>query len=248
VVVSPRHIKASYEGESIKASESMLFGKALHCLLLEPDEFTKRFASYDGRRDERTKAYQEFLEDNEGKDVLKSTGPLSMEWCIEAGMEMVKNTAVQEYIAAGAREVTGLAPVKDLACKCRFDWLSVSRPAILDVKTTRAVGPLDFFYEWQRYGYGKQLALYSHLYEVITGEILPVVIVAVENKPPFCSVVYDIPSELLRRELELIFRVCETVKKCLDSDDWPSFAGTASLPLALPDWAMSEVDFVSWEE
>lgn len=246
-VVSPRHIKASYEGESTKASESMLFGSALHCLLLEPHDFEKRYCFYDGRRDERTKAYQEFLEENEGKSILKSTGPMSWDWCLQAAQELCKNEVVQEYIVAGAREVTGLAPVHDMACKVRYDWLSISKHAILDVKSTRAVGPVDFWFEFSRYGYGVQLALYHHVYKIITGDDLPVVIVAVENKPPFCSAVYEIPSELLRRELELIFRVCDTVRKCLDASEWPSFA-IGILPLAIPDWAMQDCDLVSWEE
>jgi exodeoxyribonuclease VIII len=247
VVISPRHILASFQGESYKESESMTFGKALHCLLLEPDEFEKRFAYYDGRRDERTKAYQEFLEENEGKSVLKTTGPMSWEWCLEAASELCQNDVVQEYIAAGAREVTGLATVHDVPCKVRYDWLSVSKQSILDVKTTRSIGPVEFFYEWNRYGYGIQMAMYSHVYQAITGVALPVVIVAVENHPPFCSVVYEIPSELLRRDLEIVFRVCDTVKRCLDTNEWPSFASEAR-PLAVPDWAMEDCDLVSWEE
>jgi hypothetical protein len=58
-IISPRHIKASYEGHVDRDSESMLFGRAMHTLLLEPKEFENRYCFYEGRRDERTKAYQE---------------------------------------------------------------------------------------------------------------------------------------------------------------------------------------------
>jgi hypothetical protein len=247
-VISARHLRASYQGQSYKESESLLFGKALHCLLLEPQDFAARFACYEGRRDERTKAYQEFLQDNAGKDILKATGPMSWEWCMEAAIALVENEAVGEYIAAGAREVTGLAAVHDIPCKCRYDWLSISKHAILDVKTTRSIGPIEFWWEFKRYGYGIQLALYQHVYAVITGKHLPVVVVACENHPPFVSVVYAVPDELLRRELELIFRVCDVVRQCLETDLWPSFAGNTVLPLAIPDYEMEEIDFVSWEE
>lgn len=247
-VISPLHLKAAYEetGEE-KESESLLFGKAIHCLLLEPKEFERRFTFYEGRRDSRTKDFQNFLSDNVGKDILKSSGPMSWEWCLEAGKAMVANDVVQPYIECGAAEVTGLAPICDVPCKVRFDWISISENCILDVKTTRDIGPLEFWWSFKRYGYGLQLAMYQHAYFRVTGNTLPVVIVAIENHPPFASVVYSIPDELLKRELSTVFKVCKSVRQALDSDHWPSFA-SEPMVLAIPDYEMQEADMVSWEE
>jgi hypothetical protein len=247
-IISPRHIKASYEGQLEKDSESMLFGRAMHTLLLEPKEFEKRYCFYEGRRDERVKAYQEFLAESVGKEVLKATGPMSWAWCMEAAVELCQNVAVQPYIAEGAREVTGVASIGGLPCKIRIDWLSISRKCICDVKTSRDVSPLGFWYEFNRYGYGLQLAMYREVYRLITDKNLPVMIIAIENHPPFVSVMYEVPTELLDRELLVVKKCVAAVRQALDTGEWTSFAGNEVQPLAVPDWAMEPMDMVDWSE
>jgi hypothetical protein len=248
-IISPRHIKASYEGHVDRDSESMLFGRAMHTLLLEPKEFENRYCFYEGRRDERTKAYQEFLVESAGKEVLKATGPLSWAWCMEAAVELCSNATVQPFISAGAREVTGLAPICGLPCKIRIDWLSITNHCLCDVKTTRDVGPLEFWqHSFKTYSYGLQLSLYREVYRLITDQTLPVFIIAIENHPPFVSVVYEVPGDLLDHELRLVTRSVEAVKKCLLTGQWPSFARNEVLPLAVPDWALPHDDLVDWED
>lgn len=248
VLISPLHIKESYEGQLTKDSESMQFGRALHSLLLTPDEFAEHFCFYEGRRDERTKAYQEFLEDNRGKEILKKSGPMSWDWCMQAAMSLCKDSAVQPYIASGISEVTGLAPLDGLPCKSRFDWLSTSEGAIVDVKTTRTIGPRRFWGEWSRYGYGIQLALYQQVYREIFGVHLPVVVVAIENCPPFSSVVYSVPDDLLEQYLGTVMDVIGKVKECLETREWPNFAHGKVLPLAVPDYAMDVADTLDWSD
>jgi hypothetical protein len=164
-----------------------------------------------------------------------------------AAEQLCNSASVQPYIAEGQREVTGLAPIGDVQCKVRWDWLSTSMKAILDVKTTRSVDPLGFWYEFNRFGYGIQLALYRQVYEEIAQVRLPVVIVAVENQPPFCSVVYQIPEALLDQELRTIHMVVKKVRECLDSGDWPAFDYGVELPLSVPDYVM-EVEALDWSE
>lgn len=241
-VVSPLHIRAAYEQVDEKSTDSMDFGAALHCLLLEPQEFTERYAFFEGRRDPRTKAYQDFIEENQGKKVLK---PASWQWCLQAAQILCEDPVVKPYIESGRAEVTGTTVVDTVPCKVRFDWLSESKDRIVDVKTAQDVGPDAFWRAWRRYGYGLQLALYQHVYELITDRYVPVVVVAIENHPPFCPVVYEVPEALLSRDLFIVQRVIERVRQCLEDARWPSFA-TTEQPLAVPDSEMEEVDVVVW--
>lgn len=248
-IISPFHIKAAYEGRMAHDdTESMLFGRAIHCLLLEPKEFEKRFCCYDGRRDERTKAYQEFLADSLGKEVLKVRGALSWEWCMEAATELCRNEVVKPFVAAGGREVSVVADLGGLPCKARIDWLSISAHAIVDVKTTRAIAPLAFWYEFNRYSYGLQMAMYQEVYRIASGKHLPVFIIAIENKPPFSSVVYSVPQELLDRELRTVKKCVAAVRGCLETGQWPSWGGNEVQALEIPDWEMAEEDLVDWGE
>ncbi len=45
-------------------TESMKFGTRLHQAILEPDKFADEVVVYEGRRDKRSKEYQQFLTDN----------------------------------------------------------------------------------------------------------------------------------------------------------------------------------------
>jgi len=247
-LISPLHIKQAFEGYVFTDSDSLQFGRALHCLCLEPEEFEARYCFFEGRRDKRTKEYKDFLEANEGKEVLKRSGEHSWDWCLQAGVQLCQDAAVKPYISVGMKEVTGLAPIEGVPCKVRYDWLSASEHAICDIKSARSIGPLDFWYSFKRFGYGIQLAMYWHVYELITKRRLPVVVIAIENHPPFSSVVYEVPEELLERELEVVKRVAGKVRECLKSGEWPNFAGGQAMALALPDWEMNEVDQVDWSE
>jgi hypothetical protein len=59
---SPLHYKMKPDRPDT-AALGML--RAIHALVLEPEEFDRDFAIFDGRRDKRSRSYQEFLEQNE---------------------------------------------------------------------------------------------------------------------------------------------------------------------------------------
>ena len=245
-VISPRHIQASYRGTIDKEGESLMFGKALHCLMFEPEVFERDFCYFDGRRDARTKAYQDFLQENGSKTILKKSGSMSYDWCLWAAEAFCECPVIKPFTEKGAAEVTGQAVIEDVPVKARFDWISASRECIVDLKTSQSVGPRDFWGSWKRYGYGVQMALYREVYKLITGNTLPVYIIALENHPPFVAVVYEVPVDLLDRDAMLVYRVCETVRGCLETGEWPSFAGQDIVPLCVPDWEM-EASVIDWD-
>ena len=68
---SPLHYRAHLEaGPDPALSQKLAMFSAVHTLVLEPFQFTDEYAVYEGRRDKRTKAYQAFLAENEGKRIL----------------------------------------------------------------------------------------------------------------------------------------------------------------------------------
>lgn len=247
-IVSPAHIKHSFEGLLVKDSDSLDFGKAMHTILLEPHKFEHEYCAFDGRRDARTKAYQDFLAENAGKTVLKAHGDKSYAWCLRAAQELCKYDEVKPFTEAGAAEVTGQAVIDNIPVKARYDWLSQSKDAIVDIKTSMHIGPIEFWRSFHSFGYGIQLALYREVYRLITDNQLPCFIIAIENHPPFCCVVYEVPGELLDLQLHLVHRVTKAVGECLETGQWPTFARGEVQPLAVPDWAMEEVDVLDWSE
>lgn len=51
-------------------NQKLAMFRAVHTLVLEPFQFNNEYAVYEGRRDKRTKAYQQFLSENAGKSIL----------------------------------------------------------------------------------------------------------------------------------------------------------------------------------
>lgn len=247
-IVSPAHIKRSYEGQLAKDSDSLDFGKALHCLMFEPDKFESEFCACELRRDMRTKAYQDFVEANAGKTVLKAHGDRSYQWCLDAAVAFCQVPEIKPFTECGIAEVTGQGVISDVPVKARYDWISQSRDCLVDLKTSMAIGPMDFWRSFKRYGYGIQLALYREIYRQISSIVLECFIIAIENHPPFSAVVYEVPGDLLDRDMALVRTVCDKVAECLEKDEWPSFSYGQVLPLLVPEWEMESVDVLDWSE
>ena len=58
-----------------KKTPAMTMGSAIHCLTFEPDEFTERYAVWEGPGNRRTKAYREWAAKQTERDSLKTSMP-----------------------------------------------------------------------------------------------------------------------------------------------------------------------------
>ena len=64
---SPNHILAYWE-DVFEPTTAMLFGKMVHCLILEPEVFANEYSVYEGTR--RGKVWEEFKGINETKNIV----------------------------------------------------------------------------------------------------------------------------------------------------------------------------------
>jgi hypothetical protein len=94
---SPLHYRHAVDaGPDPSLAQKLAMFRAVHTLVLEPFQFTEEYVVYDGRRDKRTKAYQQFLSEHMGKTVL--------------------NVAEHEQALAIAEAVTDHSWVSELLC------------------------------------------------------------------------------------------------------------------------------------
>jgi len=230
---------------------SMQFGRALHCLLLEPKEFGQRYTYYEGTRNERHKAYQDFLSDHPGMEILKEKGPFSWDWCLQAGDKFSKQPlkCVSRWISGSIREVTVLATVRPgMQGKARLDIVSRGACEIVDVKTSARVGPRKFGTQFFGLNYDMQLAFYRWIVELTFGQKLPVKVIAIKNKPPFSIVPYFVHEEVLDRAMVRVHQTLDKLAECLRTDIWPGLSDGEPQPLYVPNYAMEEIDQVDWGE
>lgn len=155
-----------------ESTDAFLIGSALHCSVLEPDEFDKRFAVGPKDIDRRTKTGKEtwadFVERSNGKEILT----MDMYKMVHKMTDSIyQNQIAHELLADTQRELSARVALSNgLVVQCRPDAMKSS--ALIDVKTTMSIG--KFASEIRGHAYPIQAAFYwfimSSLYPEAYGE------------------------------------------------------------------------------
>jgi len=242
-----KRIKWAFENDR-DDTEAMLFGRALHCLMFEPGEFEDRYCAYDGVRNKRHKAYQDFLADHPGAEVLKLDGAHSFNKALEAAVAFTQCPEVAPLTASGMGEVTLFSEYLGMQTRTRLDWISTSEHVLVDMKTAKDVAEEAFGRQFFQLKYDVQLGMYREMLEELTGQHWPVKVIAVENKPPYETVVYDIPDAVLDQGIDRAKNAMKRVRTAIDTGHWPGVSNGGSVPLFIPSWEMDVEETVEWSD
>jgi hypothetical protein len=237
------HLKHSWDTPS-SDTPSLVWGRAVHCLLFEPAEFVTRYVKCSIRRDKRTEAYSEFLSDNAGKEILTLA---EYDSACFAAQSFVGNEEVQDFIQSGRAEVTLLTVEDGIQCKGRVDWLAQYREALVDLKTTKNIEVRRASGDFYRYHYDLKLGLYQRWLRTLTGRNWPVEVIWLENTPPYDVAVMPIDSAVLDRGAAKGLAILKRIKQCIEDDHWPGVSGEEYL-LHTPSYEMEDVELEGAEE
>lgn len=243
--INVKRIKWAFE-HGREDTEAMMFGRALHCLMFEPHEFEQRYCAYDGVRNKRHTDYQDFLADHPGAEVMKMDGAYSYNKALEAAVAFTACAEVAPLTAAGKGEVTLFTDNLGMQLRARLDWISTSEHVLTDMKTARDVAEEAFGRQFFGLKYDVQLGMYQHMLESLTSCQWPVKCIAVENKEPYETVVYDIPDAVLDQGWERAQTAMRKVRTAIDTGSWPGVSAGGSVPLFIPTWEMEET--VEWSD
>lgn len=171
------------------------------------------------RRDERTKAYQEFLAENEGKQILS---PKEMDAVYGMRQSIERHERAMDLLE-GTREKTILYDWCGRKCRSTPDVFTPKR--LTELKTTRCSDPRRFKFQIRQLCYHGQLGFYDNALR-IAGLANPVehCIVAVESSPPYPVTVFSLTYELVDRGLKSCRLWMEALKVCEQSKVWPAYA------------------------
>ncbi len=171
----PQHLKAYYE-HGQKDTPAMIFGRAQHCLLFEPEWFSKRFFAIDdeeiceeigGSRPRSTSKYKEWKEilisENQGKQEIGLEDMTDIKNMIDKAMSYKQ---VRELVeSAYKKEVIYQKDLKGVKCKCKTDAINPSN-FILDYKSTRHPATL---FNWPKIERERRYNRQASFYKDITG-------------------------------------------------------------------------------
>jgi exodeoxyribonuclease VIII len=200
---SPRHF-LNYRNKPKKVSPELTYGSALHCMLLEPQEFNNEFVvipKLDMRTKDGKETYAKLEAEAEGKTMINAELHDEI-WSLA---EYVKSNPEFEVIMEGAKtevkdevEIYGLpfVRIRDI----------VKGDATIDIKTVQN-GQLDnltkdFFnyqYHIQSAVYGGQFAFY-----------------VIEKGEPFYNGLIQVSDDFIKYGKKELERLCFSFNYCLE--------------------------------
>lgn len=234
-----------------RESDECNVGSALHVSLLEPARFREQFfiaPEYDGRTKEGKEIAARVQEQAAGRTVIRRKAGDAVDADDIAGMtESVwqHRGAAKLLRMAGQCEVSLLwqDPATGIMCKARFDKLIAAspRPIILEIKTTRDARSWSFGKDCHTLGYADQAAYYCWGHEVIA-KVAPLhVILAIENKGPWCAKLHCLDDAALQTGAREFRECLDIYAECQKSGRWPGY-DEAIATLSLPMWANKDND------
>ena len=183
-----------------KVTETMRFGSQVHDAIekgvsqyvrVVPNEFLSKSGSKAGG------LYKDWLaEQPAGCHVIKEGEENPFEF-IEKHLKMCPQA--KPFLEAEGRELSIFwSDFDGVDCRCRIDSLA-KHGVIGDYKTTRHIDPFRFRRDMADMYYPERLALYQRGVQELTGDILPVVCVAIENHKPYRVRCYEIDESWLAK-------------------------------------------------
>ncbi|MCB1965665.1 MAG: PD-(D/E)XK nuclease-like domain-containing protein, partial [Candidatus Accumulibacter sp.] len=198
-----------------------VLGRAAHVLILEGREAYEQAYAFGGPINpktgqpfgSRTKTFQDWAE-AKGKPVLDDDQAALIE-SLSASVLVHKHAAA--LLADGVAEGVIRAEYCGVPCQARLDWLN-PESGIVDLKTCDNLDWLQM--DARTYGYAYQLAFYRSLAATLTGQRLPVYMIAVEKREPLRTGVWRMSEEVLglaqKENEEAIARLIA----CREKDEW----------------------------
>lgn len=223
-------------------STTMLFGRAVHCAVLEPDRFPLDYVVWDGGT-RRGKAWDEFADVNAARSILKADEYAAVLRCRDAVMAneqaariLGAHNAQREVVITWTDAATGVD------CKARLDHLA---DFVTDLKTTSTVDAHDFGRRAATMHLHAQLAFYTRAAESIRHDVGLPHIIAVEQGG-CCDVgVFRLPPHVLAAGNALIDDWLYKLTIARRYDEWPGrYSGINDLDF--PTWALEDPTADGW--
>ena len=224
-----------------KDSAAFAMGHAVHCLALEPNEFSNRFAIAP-KCDRRTNAgkaqWAQFLVDCEGKELLEDQEYEDALDCVRA----LNNHPQFATIMAQPRrvEVPFEFELFGHPFKAKPDAIIDSMKLILDIKTTDDASPHRWQWSAVDYGYHRQAWIYQRALERATHDLYRFIFAVVEKPKPSTRgipptvALYELDSETMGMGRDDTWRLVQDYEDRTANGWWQQPYSSGIVPLRLP--------------
>lgn len=223
---------------------ALLFGTAVHKLLLEPDGFNDEFAiapNVDRRTKEGKAVWERFLSESEGKTVI---GQDDAKTAADMVAKVMTVPAVRELLDNGKTEQAFFWVDEDtgLTCKVKVDILSEieGRVVICDYKTTANAKTDVFNQSIFRHGYHLQSFMYSEaVMKNLKLDYRPdFYFIAQEKQGPYSVNVIQVTDDVMTAGMDCFRELIGTLALCKRTGYYFGYNGIYNEPneTYLPGW------------
>lgn len=236
-----------YQEHPEPPTPALIFGAAVHKLLLEPETFADEFAvapDCDRRTKDGREAYNAFLSDSDGKSVITLA---DYEKAVEMAQKALEAPFVKKLLD-GEHEKP-FCWVDDLTgegCKVRVDCITNigGKPVIIDYKTTVDASTDGFMHSAVKYGYDFQAGMYCEGVEKVTGQKPLFVFIAQEKTAPYAVNILQADDLMRKRGYDVFRELIGTYHACKESGVWWGYLGAYNVinNLSLPAWLAKEIE------
>ena len=239
MVKSPAHYRYWKDNPDDTDTPALLFGRACHKYVLETYDFYKEFAvapNVDRRTKEGKEAWNKFLYDNWGKDVITE----EQFEIIDAMRNAMLATPFVSKLINGEHEVSLFWTDEDtgIKCKCRPDSLNDKLKIVIDYKTCDNAETQHFMRKAIDLGYDLQASYYLDGVKATTGLDCIFVFIAQEKKPPYAVNILQADDVFIRSGRQLYKDMLATYKECTETGNWWGYLGAENQinSLGVPKW------------
>lgn len=236
-------------------TDAMAVGSAFHCLVLEPEEFDKRFvrSEYPSFQSKEARAWRDAQEDK-GLTILRSHSPTDdpianpSQWDRAHAMAAAVRAHPTASILLEPTSIIPEVPVFWIdqfcpeyrrLCKAKLDAWNHAHQMIVDLKKVpvECAAESKFARKIHDYRYHVQAAFYTDgVREAIHEWPRAFVFVAVEEEPPYQIGIYTLPREWIEQGRRQYIRDLAVLSQCMDSGEWPSYSADIR-ELGMPGYA-----------
>lgn len=211
-------------------SPSMAFGTAVHCAMLEGENYYKEFHVMP-KIDRRTKAGKEQFEVEQKKSVGKQLVSFDDHQRITKILDNFRDHELAQKYCQGEVELSHYLKHENVDVRVRPDVINRVEDYISDVKTCQDNSPIAFKRDVYKYGYHLQAAFYMDMLGINNFKFI-----AVESNYPFSVEVYTLSDEFLDQGRRAWKKAFSDWKLYVDSGivsgyNWSDFCDDGSLIL-----------------
>ena len=218
-----KYLSGQYEAP--EDTPAQILGRALHCRILEPGEFGKRYATIPPNIDRRTKEgkqrFENFTASLDGHTLITFDQDQQIERMHRSLMS--NDIAKMMLLGDGAAELQIDWEFNGQPMRGVVDKYYEPRGIIIDVKTTDDASPMAFARSVKKYRYNVQAALYMHGMESLGYSPQAFVFIAIEKSAPYQMAMYYISPTDIAKSVQDINSDIEIYQRCLELNSWPMY-------------------------